>query len=59
MKGYKLWDLASRKIVYNIDVVFREFISKSEPEEIVQIKNNPKKVWFELRNEEYDSYEST
>jgi hypothetical protein len=32
MKGYKLWDLASRKIVYNRDVVFREVGSKSEAE---------------------------
>jgi hypothetical protein len=32
---------------------------KSEPEEIVQTKNNPEKVWFELRNEEDDSDEST
>jgi hypothetical protein len=58
MKGYKLWDPASRKIVYNRNVVFREVGSKPEPEVIVQIKNNPKKVRFELRNEEDDSYES-
>jgi hypothetical protein len=32
MKGYKLWDPASRKTMYNRDVVFIEFISKSEPE---------------------------
>jgi hypothetical protein len=30
MKGYELWDYASRKIVYSRDVVFREVESKSE-----------------------------
>jgi hypothetical protein len=59
MKGYKLWDPTSRKKVYSRDVVFREVRSKSEPEEIVQIENNPEMVWFELRNEEDDSDEST
>jgi hypothetical protein len=44
MKGYKLWDPASRKTMYNQDVVFREVRSKSEPEEIVQTENNPEKV---------------
>jgi hypothetical protein len=51
MKGYKLWDSASRKTVYSRDVVFREFRSKFEPEEIIQTENNIEKVWFELRNE--------
>jgi hypothetical protein len=39
-------------------VVFREFGSKSEPEEIFHTKNNPEKVQFELRSEEEDSNES-
>jgi hypothetical protein len=34
MKGYKLWDPASRKILYSRDVIFKEVGSKSEPEEI-------------------------
>jgi hypothetical protein len=41
MKGYKLWDPASRRIVYNRDVVFREFKGMFEHEEVVQTKNNP------------------
>jgi hypothetical protein len=49
MKGYKLCDPASRKIMYNRDVVFREFRRKSESK-VVQIENNPDKVRFELRN---------
>jgi hypothetical protein len=40
-------------------MVFIEVISyKSDPEEIVQIENNLENVWFELGNEEDDSYES-
>jgi hypothetical protein len=58
MRGYKLWDLASRKKAYSRDVVFREFKSNSEHKQIVQAKSNPKTVWFELRNEEDDSDES-
>jgi hypothetical protein len=59
MKGYKLWDPASRRTMYSRDVVFREVRGKSEPEEVVQTENNPDTVWFELRNEEDDSDEST
>jgi hypothetical protein len=40
MKGYEIWDRASRKIVYSRDVAFREFESKSDTKEIVQTKNN-------------------
>jgi hypothetical protein len=36
MKGYKIWDPASRKIVYSPDMVFREVGIKSKPKEIVQ-----------------------
>jgi hypothetical protein len=54
MKGYKLWDHASRKTVYGQDVVFIEVKRKFEPEEMVQTENNPENVRFELRNEEDD-----
>jgi hypothetical protein len=33
MKGYQLWDPASKRTVYNRDVVFTEVGDKSEPEE--------------------------
>jgi hypothetical protein len=59
MKGYKLWDPASKRTVYSPDVVFREVGGKSEPEEVVQTENNPDTMWFELRNEEDDSNELT
>jgi hypothetical protein len=58
MKGYKLWDIASRRIVYSRDVVFREVGGKSFLEEFVQTENNTKTVRFEMRNEEDDSNES-
>jgi hypothetical protein len=53
-KGYKFGDPASRKTVYSRDVVFKEVRRKSEPE-VVQTKYNPKKVRFELRNEEEET----
>jgi hypothetical protein len=59
MKGYNLRDPASRKTMYNRDVVFREVGGKFEPEEIVQTENNPETMRFEMRNKEYDSDEST
>jgi hypothetical protein len=31
MKGYKFWDLASRRKVYSRDVIFREVRGKSDP----------------------------
>jgi hypothetical protein len=54
MKGYNLRDLASRRTMYSRDLVFREIRGKSEPEEVVQTKNNFDTVRFELMNEEDD-----
>jgi hypothetical protein len=59
MEGCNLWDHASRIFFYNQYVVFREVRRKFEPEGMVQTKDNPEKVWFEMRNEEDDLYEST
>jgi hypothetical protein len=59
MKGYNLWDLASRNTVYSRYVFFREVGSKFEPKEIVQTENNLEKVQFKLKNEEDYSDEST
>jgi hypothetical protein len=59
MKEYKLWDLASRRTMYNQYVFFIEVRGKSDPEEVVQTKNNHETMCFELRNEEDDSDEST
>jgi hypothetical protein len=38
MKGYKLWDPASRKTMYSRDVVFREVRRKSDSEVMVQTR---------------------
>jgi hypothetical protein len=57
MKGYKLWDPTSRKIVYNRDVVFKEVGGTSKFEE-VQIEKELEKLVFEPSNEEDDSDKS-
>ena len=52
LKGYKLWNLETRKVVYNRDVVFREvkYVIKHEV-----LPNEPEKKEFELKEEELDS----
>ena len=52
LKGCKLWNLVTRKVVYNRDVVFREvkYVIKHE----VQSKE-PENIEFELKEEESDS----
>ena len=52
LKGYKLWNLVARKVVYSRDVVFREV--KDVIKHQVQLKD-PKKIKFELKEEESDS----
>eukprot|EP00253_Pinus_taeda_P032839 PITA_32839 len=52
LKGYKLWNLVTRKVVYNRDVVFREVKDVIKHE--VQPKE-PEKIEFELKEEESDS----
>jgi hypothetical protein len=58
MKGYYLWDPASRKTMYSQYAIFTEVGGKFESE-LVQIEENPENVRFELRNEEDDSNELT
>ena len=52
LKGYKLWNPVTRKVVYNRDVVFREVKDVIKHE--VQPKE-PEKIEFELKEEELDS----
>eukprot|EP00253_Pinus_taeda_P007154 PITA_07154 len=52
LKGYKLWNPATRKVVYSRDVVFREVKNVIKHE--VQPKE-PVKIEFELKEEESDS----
>ena len=55
-KGYKLWNLVTRKIVYSQDMSFKEvkntLRNDNEPKE-----KGPKKMEFELMNEGCDSCE--
>eukprot|EP00253_Pinus_taeda_P002022 PITA_02022 len=52
LKDYKLWDPATRKVVYNRYVVFREvkYVIQHEVP-----SKEPKKIEFELKEEESDS----
>eukprot|EP00253_Pinus_taeda_P034280 PITA_34280 len=52
LKGYKLWNPVTRKVVYNQDVVFREVKDVIKHE--VQPKE-PVNIEFELKEEESDS----
>ena len=52
LKGYKLWNLVTRKVVYIRDVVFREVKDVIKHE--VQPKE-PEKIEFELKEEQSDS----
>src|SRR5271168_1572192 len=52
LKGYKLWNPVTRKVVYSRDVVFRE--EKDVIKHEVQPKE-PVKIEFELKEEESDS----
>eukprot|EP00253_Pinus_taeda_P020925 PITA_20925 len=51
-EGYKLWNLVTRKVVYNRDVVFKEVKDVIKHE--VQPKE-PEKIEVELKEEELDS----
>ena len=52
LKGYKLWNLVTRKVVYSRDVAFREVKDFIKHE--IQPKE-PEKIEFELKEEESDS----
>ena len=52
LKGYKLWNPETRKVVYNRDVVFRE-VKDVVKHEI--IPKEPKKIEFDLKEDESDS----
>ena len=56
IKGYKLWNPVTRKIVYNRDVVFREFKNASRNEDEPKEKG-PEKMEFEIMNEGPHSFE--
>jgi len=52
LKGYKPWNLVTRKVVYNQDVVFREV------KDVIKHEVQPKeseKIEFEFKEDELDS----
>ena len=52
LKGYKIWNTETRKVVYSLDVVFREvkYVIKYK-----YLPKKPDKIEFELKEEELDS----
>ena len=52
LKGYKLWNPETRKVVYNRDVVFREVKDVVKHE---FLPKEPEKIEFELKEDESDS----
>ena len=56
IKGYKLWNPVTRKMVYSRDVDFREVKSTSRNEDESKEKG-PEKMEFEMKNEGFDYFE--
>jgi transposase InsO family protein len=56
LKGYKLWNPKTKKAVYSRDVVFRE-MKDVVKEEVLPSKEEPKKIEFDLKDDESDSTE--
>ena len=54
IKGYKLWNPVTRKVVYSRDVVFREVKNTSRNEDE---SKGPEKTEFEITNGGVDSVE--
>jgi hypothetical protein len=56
LKGYKLWNPETKKVVYSRDVVFRE-MKDVVKQEVLPSKEEPKKIEFDLKDDESDSTE--
>ena len=57
VKGYKLWNPATRTTMYSRDVIFREAGSTSKIEEVREMK--PQKLEFNQNDESHDSDKTT
>ena len=57
VKGYKIWHLATKTIVYSRDVIFKEYGRTSETKEVREKKYE--KLEFNWNKEIHDSDEST
>ena len=51
LKGYKLWNPETKKVVYSWDVVFRE-MKDFFKQEVLPSKEEPKKIEFYLKYDE-------
>jgi hypothetical protein len=56
LKGYKIWNPENKKVVYKQDVVFRE-MKDVVKNEVLPSKEEPKKIHFDLKDDELDSTE--
>ena len=56
LKGYKLWNPETKKVVYSRDVVFRE-MKDVDKQEVLPSKEEPEKIEFDLKDDESDSTE--
>jgi hypothetical protein len=56
LKGYKLWNSETKKVVYSRDVVFREMKDVIK-HKVLPSKEEPDKKEFELKENELDSKE--
>jgi hypothetical protein len=56
VKGYKIWNPETKKIVYSRDVVFREVKDVSK-QEFPPTQDEPKKIELELDDAKSESYE--
>jgi hypothetical protein len=54
LKGYKLWNPKTKKVVYSRDVVFRE-MKDVVKQEVLPSKEEPKNIDFDLKDDESDS----
>jgi hypothetical protein len=54
LKGYKIWNLETKKVVYRKDVVFRE-MKDVVKQEVLPSKEEPEKIEFDLKDDEADS----
>jgi hypothetical protein len=54
LKGYKLWNQETKKVVYSQDVVFRE-IKDVVKKEVLLKEEEPDKIEFELKDDELES----
>ena len=56
IKGYKLWNSTTKKVVYSQDVVFREMKSVFK-QEVLPSKEEPEKIDFDPKDDESNSTE--